>query len=263
MNLNQLMQPRTHAPAPKENGNSLGIFKSPINGEMVELIVLYRGNKKLRDMMQLSVIPVSWELKQGSKGRKAICGSCPHEKLGTCYAHDQGLASMQKAGLKGAYKPLPMADFLKRAKGKLIRFGRFGDLSVLPYEIVKAIADVSGGFTGYTNQWRSKFFDERFTNIFMLSTLGEKDAQAASRKFPKARQFQVIPTAAAYTNDLSKGVIMCPSENGYTCDECLLCDGKQARTGSPHIQIRAHGADYKGARINKLLSRDSIAIVNI
>ncbi|KAB0285459.1 hypothetical protein F2P58_23380 [Vibrio fortis] len=263
LSLDQLMTKKNSKLQTKENGVTLGVFPSPVNGEPMELLALFRGNTKTGNMIQLSVIPVTWELEDGTAGRYAICGSCPHHKIGSCYAYDQGLFSMRTQGRKGAYKPMEMETFLERAKGSFIRFGRFGDCSMLPYETVKAIADVSGGFTGYTNQWRSKHFDARFTQLFMLSTIGEKDAEQAAKMFPNARQFQVLHQDAEYTNDINEGVIKCPSENGYTCDECLLCDGEQKGTGGVNVQIRAHGVKYKTNRINKLLKADMISVKNI
>ncbi|HCM1516429.1 TPA: hypothetical protein N2918_002081 [Vibrio parahaemolyticus] len=261
--LDQLTQPKTSKTESKVNGVSLGIWESPVNGQDIELIALHRGNAKTGNMIQLSVIPVTWELEDGTEGRKAICGSCPHHKLGSCYAYDQGLFTMRKQGRKGAYKPMEMSEFLEFVKGAYIRFGRFGDLSLLPFEVVKKIADVAGGFTGYTNQWRSKHYDPRFNDLFMLSTLGDKDAAEAKKKFPNARQFQVIHEQADYTNDIKKGVIMCPSQNGYTCDECLLCDGESAKGGAVNIQVRAHGLKYKTNRINKFLRSDLIDVKTI
>lgn len=260
LSLDTLMTAKAATKQSKDKGVSLGLFTSPVNGEQIELLALYAGNKKTGDMIQLSVIPKSWDIADGSTGREAICGSCPHNKLGSCYAYDQGLFTMRKQGLKGAYKPMSMELFLEQNKGKKIRFGRFGDLSLLPYEVVKTLADNSGGFTGYTNQWRSKHYDPRFNELFMLSTLGEKDSLQARTMFPSARQFQVIHTEAEYLNDINEGVITCASENGYNCDECLLCDGQAAKTADVDIQIKAHGLDYKSKRINRLLKSDLINI---
>ena len=247
----------------KVNGVSLGIFTSPVNGDLIELIGLFTGNKKTGDMIQLSVLPVNGDIADNTQGRAAICGTCPHVALGSCYAYDQGLFSMMKAYRKGSYKSMDLDQFLSIAKTRKIRFGRFGDISLLPFDLIQEIALNCKGFTGYSNQWRSKHYDSRFNELFMLSTLGEKDSKQASKRHPDARQFKVINTEAIYINDTSKGVITCPSENGFNCNECLLCDGGAAGVADVNIEIKAHGLDYKSKRINRLLKSDLIAITSL
>ena len=257
-NLSTLMQPKkATVAANKVSGVTLGIFTSPVNGDLIELVALFSGNAKTGNMIQLSVLPVDGDISETSEGRTAICGSCPLKKA--CYAHDQGLFAMMKAYKAGKYQPMPMDEFLAIAQYRFVRFGRFGDLSLLPYEVVKQIADVAKGFTGYTNQWRSKYFDSRFTSIFMLSTVGMKDSEEAAKRFPDARQFRVINEKAEYVNDTAKGFITCPSTNGFNCDECLLCDGQAQKVAGLSIEIRAHGIAYKTKRINKMLQKDVIA----
>ena len=254
---------KTTAKTSKVNGVSLGLYNSPVNGDIIELIALFTGNKKTGDMIQLSVLPVGGDIADNTRGRAAICGTCPHVSLGSCYAYDQGLFSMMKAFRKGSYKNMELDDFLDIAKNRKIRFGRFGDLSLLPFELIQEIALNCKGFTGYTNQWRSKHYDPRFNELFMLSTLGEKDSKQASKLHPDARQFKVINTEANYINDTSKGVITCPSENGFNCNECLLCDGGAAGVADVNIEIKAHGLDYKSKRINRLLKSDLIAFTSL
>jgi len=242
------------------NGVTLGIFTSPANGELIELVALFKGNKKTGDMIQLSVLPVNGDIADDTEGRKAICGTCPHVALGSCYAYDQGLFSMMKAYRNGDYKQMEMSTFLDIASTRKIRFGRFGDISLLPFAIIEEIAMSCKGFTGYTNQWRSKHYDSRFNSLFMLSTLGNKDSQQAIKKHPEARQFKVIHTETEYTNSIEQDAITCPSENGFNCDECLLCDGGASKVAGVSIEIKAHGLDYKSKRINKMLRGDLIAI---
>ena len=262
--LSKLMNTKTHATkAAKVNGVSLGMFNSPVNGYLIELIALFTGNKKTGDMIQLSVLPVGGDIADDTEGRAAICGTCPHVALGSCYAYDQGLFSMMKAFRKGSYKSMELETFLTIAKTRKIRFGRFGDISLLPFNLVQEIAINCAGFTGYTNQWRSKHYDSRFNELFMLSTLGSKDSKQASKKYPDARQFKVINTEVDYINNAEQGTITCPSENGFNCNECLLCDGGAAGVSGVDIEIKAHGLDYKSKRINRMLKSDLIAFTAI
>ena len=257
-NLQTLMQSKKATKSSQLNGVTLGIYTSPANGQLIEIVALFKGNTKTGDMVQISVLPVHGDIHETSEGRTAICGSCPLKK--TCYAYDQGLFSMMKAYRGGKYQSMDMDVFLSIVKHRFVRFGRFGDISLLPFEVVEKIANACKGFTGYTNQWRSKFFDSRFTQLFMLSTVGEKDSDVAFNRFPEGRQFKVIHTDAEYINDVDKNVITCPSTNGFNCNECLLCDGGAEKVAPVWVEMKAHGLSYKSQRINKMLKGDIIAI---
>lgn len=255
--LKQLQQQKV-APAPlapKKNGVSLGIFNSAFDGQPIELIALFRGNKKIgEDFIQLSVLPLNGDISTKSEGRYSICGSCPHHLINSCYAVDQGLFSMLKQYKMGKYEAMPLNDFLSIARNRKIRFGRFGDLSLIPFEIVDKIARSCSGFTGYTNQWRSKFYDARFNTLLMLSTLGTKDSDRARERFPNARQFKVIAQDKVEVQDNSTSMT-CSTANGYSCSECMLCNG----TSGPetiNITIQAHGLAFKSKNIATLLKKD-------
>ena len=236
------------------NGASLGTFKSAFDGQLIELIALFRGNTKIGDdFIQLSVLPLNGQIDTKSKGRYSICGNCPHHLINSCYAYDQGLFVMNREYKKGNYKPMAINDFKAIAKTKKIRFGRFGDLSLIPYEVVKDLADNCAGFTGYTNQWRSKHYDPRFNNIFMLSTLGNKDSLKAFQMYPDARQFKVIASDTMAIND-NKTFMNCATDNGFKCSECMLCNGS-SNTETINITIQAHGINYKTKNIKKVVKK--------
>jgi hypothetical protein len=160
---------------------------------------------------------------------------------------------MMREYKKGRYKSMLVDDFLILAKSKNIRFGRFGDLSLIPFEIIDKIAKNCFAFTGYSNQWRSKHYDRRFNQYFMLSTVGYKDSKQAFKMFPKARQFKVIPTGSNYIDDIETNSIACPSTKGFTCAECKLCDGNHANVSAVNIEIKVHGISYKTNNINRFL----------
>lgn len=255
--LEELKKSKPTLKKPNLNGVILGTYKSAFNDQLVDLIALFRGNEKIgSDFIQLSILPsdLSAEISTKEKGRFSICGNCPHHLINSCYAYDQGLFVMRSEHKKGKYKRMAMAEFLSIAKNSNVRFGRFGDLSLIPFDVVNEIAKVVKGFTGYTNQWRSSFYDPRFNDLFMLSTIGQKDTDKALQKFPDSRVFIV---ARSDSKQVQKGAMSCPSSRGFTCDECLLCDGKTAKVGAVNIQINAHGISYKTKNINKLLKSEA------
>ena len=256
-NLQQLLHGKETAENTKVNGVTLGIFSSPVNGHKIELIANFRSNKKLgNDFIQLSILALDGDYSDNSASRSAICGTCPFKLNGACYAKDQGLTKIKSEYLKGKYKPMDLDVFLAISKNYNIRFGRFGDLSLIPFEVVDSIAQNCKGFTGYTNQWRSSYYDPRFNSIFMLSTVGEKDSKAAFKKYPNARQFKVIKSTENYIDDIKTGFITCPSQKGFLCSDCLLCDGQTAKKATYNIEVKVHGLSYKINRTNKLLKND-------
>src|SRR5262245_15960006 len=91
--------------------------------------------------------------KNGHTG--VICGTCPLQN-GTCYV-DLGKApqGIWKAYKRGSYPKLPSVEVFKR---RVVRFGAYGDPVYIPFSLLRAIAEASAGFTGYTHQWRNPLF---------------------------------------------------------------------------------------------------------
>ena len=227
--------------------------KSPVNGEGIALVVNFRGNKKLgQDFWQLSVLPLDGNVSEGSAGRWAICGNCPFHKNKSCYAKDQGLSRLMSKFMDGGYPEIDLSFFLDLVENHnpRIRFGRFGDCSLVPFEMISTIATNCKSFTGYTNQWRANYYDHRFNDLFMVSTVGEADRVKAINVLSEdIRTFNVIGTEDSYTDNPERA-ISCPSVQGFTCTDCGLCDGNTERQGAYNIEIKAHGVQWKKDRTN-------------
>ena len=221
---------------------------SPIDGQpYVAILTLKSSNRKTGDMAQVWILcedinPV--EAVQTGKD-VTICGNCPHRKQqdGTrsCYVNvGQGPNSIWKAYKRGAYvDALASLDVWNQMQsnltGKSIRWGAYGDPSVIDAAIVETINCYASGHTGYTHQWRSEFA-QVFKGTFQASCDGFQDYLDATAHGWKT--FTVVNKNA--TIHYAK---QCPAtvENSVAqCQTCKLCDGAKS-----DIYVHAHGTGSK------------------
>src|ERR1044072_7826307 len=96
--------------------------------------------------------------------RQALTMSCaetvhfagPNGKQRTCYVNvGQAPLRIWRSYNEGSYPKL--TDF-SVFEGRRIRFGSYGDPVFIPFDVLKAIAHHSAGWTGYTHQWRNPLF---------------------------------------------------------------------------------------------------------
>lgn len=232
---------------------------SPINGQpYVTILTLKSNNRKTGDMAQVWILcedinPVV----AVQTGRDAtICGDCPHrrnkEGKRSCYVNvGQGPNSIWKAYKRGVYSELSYVGrrtipsngtfysiIAAMLKGKRIRWGAYGDPSIINPQVVKLFNSYADGHTGYTHQWREEFC-QPFKGLFQASCDGFADYLEASSKGWKT--FTVVPKHTTITeNNYAK---QCPAtvENSVAqCATCKLCDGLRA-----DIYVHAHGTGAK------------------
>jgi hypothetical protein len=67
-------------------------------------------------------------------------------------------------------------DILKAAAGRFVRFGTYGEPSLLPIELTRTICAVAKNWTGYTHQYKQR---AEFAPYFMASTHSEAEEQSA------------------------------------------------------------------------------------
>lgn len=170
-----------------------------------------------------------------------VCFDCPFRGYLKCYTHKYqqyaGFVSM----LKSIVREFTTLDFvpyvgsatekiLCMAKGRYIRFGTYGEPTLIPLDLVASMVDVSKSHTGYTHQW-AKNLD--FAKYFMASTHNE--AQAGIAQKMGFRSFIA-------TDKPIKTAVVCPAskEAGFksTCEKCGLCSG--SRKGTKNIVILEH-----------------------
>lgn len=205
------------------------------------------GNSKTGGMIQTWIVPddrtVTESRRQGHDA-KSQCAGCPLASNKGCYVGSYYVDGVQKsvwAGKKAETSdPKVIADYFR---GHKVRFGAYGNPSKLPIGLVRMIANVSRGWTGYFHDWHKMTPGKarKYGYFFMASCEPGNRAQAKRlglRAFTTRRPGDAVP----------EGSIDCPSSKGVTCIECGLCAGtsKQAKD----ISIEVHGYQTKAATNN-------------
>ena len=223
-------------------GYILQRLKSPINGQdCVVILTMNSANRKTGNMAQVWILledvnPVEAVLEGDDF---AICGNCPHRldpATGnrSCYVN-VGQAPLAvwkayKAGKYGKLSDLSPKDLEKKS----IRWGAYGDPSIISPSLFQTINEHAQSHTGYTHQWREPWA-QPFKNYFMASCDGLADYLNAS-----AHGWKCFAVAPKGTTGQGK---QCPAtvENSEAqCITCRLCDG--AKTD---IWVEAHGRGAK------------------
>ena len=198
------------------------------------------GNRKTGSMIQVWILvksenPVS-AIKSGAD--RLICGSCPlrgqNGQARACYVNvGQAPFAVWRAWTRGRY---PRLDDLTVFSGKTVRFGAYGDPTWIPFELAKTIADVSAGWTGYTHQWK-KPINQAWRGLVMASVETTEDLRIAESM--GWRTFRVSADLEHHTNE-----VLCPSERGVSCSDCLLCSGTSRRAASVFIPVHGTGKKH-------------------
>jgi hypothetical protein len=172
-----------------------------------------------------------------------VCGDCPHRKQqdGTrsCYVNvGQGPNSIYKAYKRGIYVDATSWDLKSYAAvvaNKRIRWGAYGDPSVIKPGIVKTLSAYASGHTGYTHQWRNEFA-QAFKGLFQASCDGFNDYLVATDM--GWRTFTVVSKNAKI--EYAKQCPATVNNSQAKCITCKLCDGAKS-----DIYVNAHGSGAK------------------
>jgi hypothetical protein len=201
-----------------------------VNGRAyVAIATLETANRKTGDMVQIwfllrDIHPVA-AVKDGSDFA-TVCRDCPFASGKGCYVNvGQAPAAVWKAFHRGAYPFLPPGEYGRVFSGRRVRFGAYGNPTLLPLVLVDRIARISDGWTGYFHDWKSNPQAAEYGRYFMASTeTASSLRQAITAGF---RVFHVSPQKPA-------GAIECLSDaRGMTCAECRLCNGRFGSAGAP------------------------------
>lgn len=195
-------------------------------------------NRKTGKMIQIYIIladvhPVA--AVQSGLDASTICQDCPFASGNGCYVNvGQGVASVWKSYRAGNYPHLLAKDFRKMFEGRSVRFGAYGNPTLLPLAKVKLIASVASGWTGYFHNWHSmhKATAKAYNQYFMCSTETQDSYKLA--KSLKMRVFHASP-------EKPEDAVECVSDShGIQCIKCQLCQGwaKKAK----NVWINPHGA---------------------
>lgn len=176
---------------------------------------------------------------------RLVCGSCPlrstlgiNGKIGKrrCYVDlVQAPRNIWKTWKAGKYPLLPDISLFARHK---VRFGAYGDLTLLPFALAKQIAEASDGHSGYTHQWRKPSF-QPWKQLIQASVETQAEQEIASAMGWST--FRVIPKDSSEVP--SNGFECLSDSRGIQCADCLVCNGTQSKPKA--VWIRAHGSGAK------------------
>jgi hypothetical protein len=179
---------------------------------------------------------------------KSVCGDCPFAvnngaKLQACYTHKftqyVGFLGQIRSIAKefGSFEAIPtltskiLYNILKNASGKYVRFGTYGEPSLIPFDVMELICDVAKSWTGYTHQWAKK---PEYSKYLMASTHNLKQVELAMNLGFLSFTASPIPIPS---------LVSCPAskESGFksNCSKCGLCSGTEGK-GDKSVVILEH-----------------------
>ena len=208
-----------------ENGERFGVFAT-----------LQSKNIKTGNMIQLAVILLDHHpvvAVQSGLDAETICRGCPFASGNGCYVEvGKSVAAIWNAWKRGNVPMLPKDKWEETFSNRMVRFGSYGNPSLIPLAIVRKIARLSNGWTGYFHDWhlmtskRARAYGE----FFMAST-DTKESYARA---------QEIGLHTFHVGKCKDGDVLCPSEShGINCIDCQLCKGTSVNARS--IFIAPHG----------------------
>ena len=223
------------------------IHRGTVNGRRFVAIATGTGsrqtaNRKTGNMIQVWFMLVDMDpVTAVSRGIDAlsVCRGCPFASGKGCYVNvGQAPLSIWRAFHRNAYRDLMPADYGRVFNGRKVRFGAYGNPSLLPLAIVKAIAGESAGWTGYFHDWKTNPYARSYSRYFMASTETQSAFELAQKR--DLRVFHVSPVQPA-------GTVECLSDatNGrIQCESCkLACNGRTGGTaGLRSVWINPHGS---------------------
>lgn len=221
---------------------------SPIDGQpYVAILTLKSSNRKTGDMAQVWILREDINPVEAVNSGKdvSICGDCPHRSrqvydqkrkeykwVRSCYVNvGQGPNSVWKTYKRGGYSELNYLQLSEILRTRRIRWGSYGDPSVIDPGIVITLNKYAMGHTGYTHQWRQPWAQE-FKGIYQASCDGFSDYLEATAHGWKT--FTVV--SKKVTPNYAK---VCPAtvdNSSAQCITCKLCDGAKM-----DIFVHAHG----------------------
>jgi hypothetical protein len=176
----------------------------------------------------------------------AVCLDCPFAvsngaKLSACYTHKvmqySGFLSMLRS-IDLEWDQIPTlsetqsVQIVKFCQDRYVRFGTYGEPSLLPIELVKEMTKVAMSWTGYTHQWKK--VNHEYARYFMASTHSVEEEEIAT--FIGYRSFVASPIVIPQ-------FISCPAskEMGFksNCSKCGLCSGTMGK-GKKSVIILEH-----------------------
>lgn len=206
--------------------------------DVVSIVTLETSNRKTGNMAQVWFLvknqnPV--EVLKTGRDAQTICKGCVLASGNGCYVNvGQAPLAIWKAYHRGIYSKLDPVDYPTVFANRKVRFGAYGNPSLLPVSVIKAIAEASKGWTGYFHDWALMTDTEAklYGQYLMASTDTEDSRCEAESK--GLRYFHVSGVQPEGTRE-------CLADTrDLECQECLLCQGNSKK--QLPIWINPHGA---------------------
>jgi len=218
--------------------NSYLLHKGMIDGESYLIIAtMQSNNSKTGDMIQICILledtdPVAGVL--SGLDAQTICQGCPFASGEGCYVNvGQSPLSIWRAYHRGNVPYLRAKDYTFHFAGRKVRFGSYGNPTLIPLRIVQRISSICDGWTGYFHNWRElgKKQARIWNRFFMASTETTESLQKAKKW--GLRVFHASPVKP-------DGLLECVADShGIECKDCLLCEGGK---NAKDIWINPHGS---------------------
>lgn len=175
---------------------------------------------------------------------KPNCLDCPYSGnmgAGGCYTHK----FMQYSGFLAMLRSIPAGELTPFNKekgiaitelsyGAYVRFGTYGEPSLLPVPLVEAMVYVAKTWTGYTHQY-DKQWAKPYNKWFMASTHNQSQTD-------KAGELGFRSFVSVIKGHKVRG-INCPASKEQSfksnCEKCGLCSGAVGK-GKKDIWIYEH-----------------------
>lgn len=218
------------------------IHEGDTNGQKFVVIATTNSkNEKTGAMIQILILLADVHpaaaVKSGLDAH-TICQGCPFASGKGCYVNIAFAPSQVYNSYKrGNYPHLFPKDYAEFFKGKKVRFGAYGNPTLLPFSVAKAIAKASNGWTGYFHNWHLMKPEEarQWNELFMASTETQNSYNLAKQL--NLRVFHVSPV-----KPLENAVECVNATHKLECKDCLLCAGlsKPAKD----VWIAPHGNSF-------------------
>jgi hypothetical protein len=219
------------------------------DGDIICVATLESSNIKTGNMVQVWILPKDQDpldaLHAGNN--ESACGSCPlqgtwNSDLGkmenrVCYVNiGQAPKAVCRSYRAGRY---PIYDHGRHSvlfRSREIRIGAYGDPAALPTALVRYLAAIGNGWTGYSHQlfWIDQRRANALARYLMVSC--HTPAQHAEARRRGWRSFVAVHPK----QKRPENAIECPNyTHGVQCADCQLCQGTSKR--AKDIYVIAHG----------------------
>lgn len=194
-------------------------------------------NRKTGDMVQVWIMlkdvnPV--EAVQTGLDASTICRSCPFSSGRGCYVNiGQAPLAVWRSYHKGIYPKVTAKHYRRLFYWRKIRFGAYGNPTLIPLDIVQAMTSMCRGWTGYFHDWKENPEAAEYAKYFMAST--ETESSLALATSLGYRTFHVS------TEQPADSVECLADADGRSCTDCMMCMGLK-KPNAKSVWINPHGS---------------------